>query len=700
VFLLCLAALAQAATLDVGAGYLFVDLQTALDVANSGDEIVLHEIQFNGDYLVTDKKKGPRSLTMRSATSLKGGSTLFAVSDAALTIRGDSLTLVGLTVDGDQTGRAARVDEGGTLRLEDSVVRDGDGGGGRAGCIEVLPGAHLELVDTQVTDCAAGGNGGAVFIGATAKEIGTLLVTRGEVDNNQGDDGGAIYCQGECTLVDVFVHHNNSGDDGGAVFATPESLLTVTGGTFSDNVATSNGSAGAIQCESPCTVDGAAFVANASGSPAGALRLDNGGTVRNSRFCDNHADTDGGAIHVTTGAEIVDSIFWVNTAANHGGALSVASDYDDVILDHLTLVGNAAEGFGEAIYRTRTTSTLVDAIAVWHDDKVKGVAVLGENGPGILDSDHTLFHGNTDPSHHDDGIATASLSGDPLFVDDLLSLDANADCLTADVRLQQGSPGIDKSGEAVGAAVACSDEIVGNGVDEDCDDLDACYADLDMDGFGDGDPVPGSLGCTDADEADQAGDCDDANPDANPDQVEVCDPLFADSDCDGDDDIAEGLTVMGYLDYDGDGIGENFGLRYCALPKGYVELSGDCDDRDGDVNPDATEICDNGIDDDCDPSTPDSCTTGDTGTSTDTDDPPTGTTDTGPGATTDTGGGPTGPTTGPGGTEPGDDDPSADAGKAGAAACGCTTPAPGPGQLLVGGWALLALALRRRRTAR
>ena len=38
----------------------------------------------------------------------------------------------------------------------------------------------------------------------------------------------------------------------------------------------------------------------------------------------------------------------------------------------------------------------------------------------------------------------------------------------------------------------------------------------------------------------------------------------------------------------------------CAAPEGYVADDTDCDDAIAEVNPDATEICDEGVDNDCD----------------------------------------------------------------------------------------------------
>ncbi len=71
-----------------------------------------------------------------------------------------------------------------------------------------------------------------------------------------------------------------------------------------------------------------------------------------------------------------------------------------------------------------------------------------------------------------------------------------------------------------------------------------------------------------------AQDCDDNNPDINPDQTEV--PY------NGIDDDCDTATLDDDLDQDG------------------FLLADDCDDNNPDINPDAIEIPNNGIDEDCD----------------------------------------------------------------------------------------------------
>jgi hypothetical protein len=128
------------------------------------------------------------------------------------------------------------------------------------------------------------------------------------------------------------------------------------------------------------------------------------------------------------------------------------------------------------------------------------------------------------------------------------------------------------------------------------------YGDLDGDGFS---PALGN-------------DCDETNPAVNKYAVEICDGI--DNNCDGHAD--EGLTEEVYFDGDKDGYGLSKEVTTVCIgaevPKGYSAHGGDCNDSakdansDGKVdgfwlNQDATETCDDDIDNDCDGKTDEGC---------------------------------------------------------------------------------------------
>ncbi len=94
------------------------------------------------------------------------------------------------------------------------------------------------------------------------------------------------------------------------------------------------------------------------------------------------------------------------------------------------------------------------------------------------------------------------------------------------------------------------------------------------------------------------GDCDDTDASRSPDAVEQCNGI--DDDCDGV--VDDGVPVSSwYTDADGDGFGDAHSVvDACAQPADGVKDAADCDDSDASVHPDATEVFDDGIDNDCD----------------------------------------------------------------------------------------------------
>ena len=151
------------------------------------------------------------------------------------------------------------------------------------------------------------------------------------------------------------------------------------------------------------------------------------------------------------------------------------------------------------------------------------------------------------------------------------------------------------------------------GIDEDCDGLvngaddsvdlttaQPWYSDEDADGYGDPDAVTLACDAPEGHVADRT-DCDDAAPLSHPDADEVCGG--ADEDCDGsiDEDDAVDAPIW-YPDRDGDAFGDtSAGATACEAPAGTTAVSGDCDDADPTIHPDAAEVCDAAdTDEDCD----------------------------------------------------------------------------------------------------
>jgi len=141
-----------------------------------------------------------------------------------------------------------------------------------------------------------------------------------------------------------------------------------------------------------------------------------------------------------------------------------------------------------------------------------------------------------------------------------------------------------------------SDEFTYPGIASNESSSTACMTDADEDGYGDDAPASGVTAGTD---------CDDGDSTVSPAASEICDGV--DNDCDGDDDdddssLDTSTASTWYADSDGDGFGDEDdpGTLACDQPSGMVADHDDCDDGDGGVNPDETEVCDeDNSDEDC-----------------------------------------------------------------------------------------------------
>jgi len=138
-----------------------------------------------------------------------------------------------------------------------------------------------------------------------------------------------------------------------------------------------------------------------------------------------------------------------------------------------------------------------------------------------------------------------------------------------------------------------------DGFDNDCDnridDADVSvdlttgtdfFPDADGDGFGAG--VATVRCAATGNEVALDGDCRPSDPDFSPAAIEICDSL--DNDCDllideADPNLDSATLGTWYPDVDGDGLGDDgLGVQACDAPTSiYVDVGGDCDDADPDV---------------------------------------------------------------------------------------------------------------------
>ncbi|MFH1468515.1 MAG: MopE-related protein [Pseudomonadota bacterium] len=272
-----------------------------------------------------------------------------------------------------------------------------------------------------------------------------------------------------------------------------------------------------------------------------------------------------------------------------GGELCYLDGDGDGYLDTSGVTVASADlgcsGAGEGGASTPTTDC-DDADASVHPGATEGVA---DGVDQDCDGGDLCYDDDDDDGYLD-------TSGDTRASSDL-------DCTDA-YEGEAGDPTTDCDDSAGGVHPGAT-EVVADGVDQDCDGQELCYDDDDDDGYLDtsGDTRASSdLDCTDANEGTASTpttDCDDADVDVHPGATEgVADGV--DQDCDGQELCYDDDDDDGYLDTSGDTRASSDLDCTDAQEAGAGTPTTDCDDTDAGVNPGATEIVGDGIDEDCD----------------------------------------------------------------------------------------------------
>lgn len=321
-----------------------------------------------------------------------GGTTNIFVVDATA-----SLTLQDITLsDGSSTDTTAgAIYNQGTLSITNSTLQ-GNSASGQGGAIYNASGS-VTISDTDFDTNTATDEGGAIY------NAGTLVITGGTFDQNDADDGGAIYndTDGSASISNV-TFQGNSATWGGAIqnyYAT----ATVIDSTFSNNGESTVG--GAIYSrESTLEVTGSAFNGNQSSCGGGAIAKQNGTlAVGSSTFHNNVATASdgpacsGGAGILNSGdaLTVADSTFSGNTASVGGGGIYNVTSGTVTIINSTfnnNTATDSADG-GGAIAHINGTMTIIDSTLTGNTGAVGGAVDVNGGTLDIINS--TLANNST-----------------------------------------------------------------------------------------------------------------------------------------------------------------------------------------------------------------------------------------------------------------------------------------------------------------
>ena len=219
---------------------------------------------------------------------------------------------------------------GGKLTLVNSPI-DADQATENGGCIAV-EGGQLNLVDSDVVNCIAGGDGGGIWLSNTKATFSSVVGASQHqpsfnIANNKatGSGGGIFASGGKVALQEAIVSNNvaKTGDGGGIKSLSP---LTITDSAFAANTSAGDGGGILAQGSGMFKVTGCSFLDNASNSDGGGIAAGMTFSLLNDTLVKNSAGENGGGISAQASGKIGSLTIDANQAkAGNGGGIDVAS---------------------------------------------------------------------------------------------------------------------------------------------------------------------------------------------------------------------------------------------------------------------------------------------------------------------------------------------------------------------------------------
>ena len=263
----------------------------------------------------------------------------------------------GHTISGDKRFRIFDVN-GGNLTINNLTLTEGKADIG--GAVRLRAG-RLAVNNSSFVSNRSETGGGAIYadggsVRVTASHFAANCVTRAthivELSRSSAEAARAVDGDG-CKRVTYYWPSPEAmvateEGDGGAISFENGARVSIENVSFSNNKATSGGAIASAGKSGVLTVTGSSFSGNIAEVDGGALDT-NGGTVEitQSSFAKNNADRAGGMLHVGAGAVQVSNTTIHGNRAGHGGV--AALEGGALALTHLTMINNHASFEGDAI---------------------------------------------------------------------------------------------------------------------------------------------------------------------------------------------------------------------------------------------------------------------------------------------------------------------------------------------------------------
>ena len=326
----------------------YTSLKEAVDAIGDGaglvtmiaDDAIEETITVNGDVTVTIQGDNAETRTLSRYRTCTGA--MFYVSEGAALEFGaagsedDSALIVSGSRDLYGTYGESIVENHGTLRLRDGATLAHSSVEGNGGAIRNL--GTLTVSGGRIEDCAAA-QGGAVY------NTGEMQMTGGTITDTSATKGGAVYNAGGTVAMQGGTISENSATDGGGVYNA--GTLSFEGGTITANTATNGGG---IYAQSGTTdlTSGTVSVIVSTVNSQGQTEYSYEDQSVTCTLTANSA-TYGGGLYVAGGDGTFDAGDVTSNTAKQGGGIYLAAG-KTYTLSSGNLSGNTATARGNGIY--------------------------------------------------------------------------------------------------------------------------------------------------------------------------------------------------------------------------------------------------------------------------------------------------------------------------------------------------------------
>jgi predicted outer membrane repeat protein len=358
--------------------------------------------------VITNADSGPGSLRAIIGAANTGDTINFTIHDTTITLSSEISISNATTIDG--TTKNITISGNNHNRIFNISI----------------PAATTETLKNLIfTNGSSGNNGGAIV-----QSAGTLSLTNDKFNsNNSSANGGAVSTAGGLGMNNDSFTSNTATLNGGAVYAAGGTAISIsaTDCVFTSNTASIN-DGGAIYTEKSLTVSGGTFTNNLAGTGGGAIEYHPPGTsnsqmtLTNVTFTTNTAELGGGVLsdpavsQGTTTISVSGCLFNANKATGSGaggGGMEVAavasgSGSASLTITNSTFYKNMSDnaGGGLAILNSLTgsgtnTSSLTSLTIYQNTAALTGVGGgldIATTGTGTTPKVHnSIIAGNTGP---------------------------------------------------------------------------------------------------------------------------------------------------------------------------------------------------------------------------------------------------------------------------------------------------------------